>query len=180
MEARSVLAIVFQGAILVALSAAGGVHAQKATRVVTPAQSAARALTDKECVGRKTATRLNVQVGALRSNAGQVVITVFPDDPRRFMAPRGKLARHRVTASAPMSQACFFLPSSSVAYAVFVYHDADGDKEMTRTPAGAPLEGFGFSNDAPTKLGSPSFDAVRFGLKPTGETTIRIKVRYPR
>lgn len=175
MEARSVLI----GAILVALSAAASAHAQKATRVETAPTSAARALTDKECVGRKSATRLNVQVGALRSNAGNVIITVYGGDPSRFMAPRGKLARQRVTTSAPMSQACFWLPSASDAYAVFVYHDANGNKDLDRSPAGMPMEGYGFSNDAPTKFGTPSFDAVRFGVKPVGETTIRVKVRYP-
>ncbi len=165
MEARSVLV----GVIFASLAMAGTAHAQ----------GAARALTDKECIGRKTATRLNVQVGALRSDAGNVVITVYPGDPSRFMAPRGKLARAKIKTSAPMSQACFFLPSAADAYAVAVYHDADGDGDLSRSPAGMPIEGYGFSNDAPTKFGAPSFDAVRFGVKPVGETTIRIKVRYP-
>ncbi|HWT52553.1 MAG TPA: DUF2141 domain-containing protein, partial [Caulobacter sp.] len=165
MEARSVLV--------------GAMFATFATAGVSHAEGVARALTDQECAGRKTAIRLNVQVGALRSNAGNVIITVYPGDPSRFMAPRGKLARQRVTTSAPMSQACFWLPSATDAYAVFVFHDANGNKELDRGPGGMPIEGYGFSNDAPTKFGMPSFDAVRFGVKPIGETTIRIKVRYP-
>lgn len=143
------------------------------------AEGVARALTDKECVGRKTATRLNVQVGALRSNAGEVVITVYPGDPSRFLAPRGKLGRARVRTSAPMSQACFWLPSPTDAYAVEVYHDVNANKSLDRSPEGMPLEGYGFSNDPTTKFAFPSFDSVRFGVKP-GETTIRVKVRYPR
>lgn len=175
MEARSVLL----GALLAVFATSGLAQSQTVKRTATETPIPARALTDKECVGRKSATRLNVQVGALRSNAGNVIITVFGGDPSRFMAPRGKLARQRVTTTAPMSQACFWLPSATDAYAVFVYHDANGDKELDRSPAGMPTEGYGFSNDAPTKFGTPSFDAVRFGLKPVGETTIRIKVRYP-
>lgn len=170
MEARSVLI----GVMFATLATVGIAHAEGASGA-----GVARNLTDKECVGRKTATRLNVQVGALRSNAGNVVITVYPDDPSRFMAPRGKLARARIKTSAPMSQACFFLPSPADAYAVAVYHDADSDGDLDRSPEGMPMEGYGFSNDAPTKFGSPSFDAVRFGVKPVGETTIRVKVRYP-
>lgn len=165
MEARSVLV----GLMFASLAMAGTAHAQMS----------ASQMSDKDCVGRKTGIRLNVQVGALRSNAGNVIITVFPGDPSRFMAPRGKLARQRVTTSAPMSQACFWLPSANDAYAVFVFHDANGNKELDRGPGGMPTEGYGFSNDAPTKFGAPSFDAVRFGVKPVGETTIRIKVRYP-
>lgn len=146
---------------------------------IAQAEGVARPLTDKECAGRKSATRLNVQVGALRSNAGSVVITVFPGDPSRFLAPRGKLERVKIKTSAPMSQACFWLPSATDAYAVMVYHDADGDGDLDRSPQGMPMEGYGFSNDAPTKFAFPSFDSVRFGVKP-GETTIRVKVRYPR
>ena len=165
MEARSVLV----GVMLAALATAG----------IARAEGMAGPMADKDCVGRRTAIRLNVQVGALRSNAGNVIITVYPGDPSRFLNPHGKLARQRVTTSAPMSQACFWLPSATDAYAVFVYHDANGNKELDRSPAGMPMEGYGFSNDAPTKFGAPSFDAVRFGVKPVGETTIRIKVRYP-
>lgn len=142
------------------------------------AEGAAVPLTDKDCVGRKSGTRLTVQVGALRSNAGQVAITIYPSDPRRFLAPRGRLLRQRLKTSAPMTQACFFLPSADV-YAVAVYHDANGNKDLDRTDKGLPAEGYGFSNDAPTGFGSPAFDAVRFAVKP-GANTIRIKVRYPR
>lgn len=150
-----------------------------ATVGIARAEGVARPLTDKECVGRKTATRLNVQVGALRSDAGSVVIVVYPGDPSRFLAPRGKVERAKIKTSAPMSQACFWLPSATDAYAVMVYHDVDSDGDLDRSPQGMPIEGYGFSNDAPTRFASPAFDAVRFGVKP-GETTIRIKVRYPR
>jgi uncharacterized protein (DUF2141 family) len=61
---------------------------------------------------------------------------------------------------------------------VAVYHDVNGNNDLDRSPGHAD-EGYGFSNDAPTRFAVPSFDAVRFGVKP-GETTIRIKVRYPR
>lgn len=165
MKACSVLI----GAVVLATSVPGPLRAE----------GVARALTDKECVGRKSGVRLNVQVGALRSDAGSVVVVVYPGDPSRFLAQRGKVERAKVKTSAPMSQACFWLPSASDAYAVMVYHDADGDGDLDRTPQGMPVEGYGFSNDAPTRFASPAFDAVRFGVKP-GETTIRIKVRYPR
>jgi len=157
----------------------GAMLLTSATVGIAWAEGVARPLTDKECVGRKSATRLNVQVGALRSNAGEVVITVYPGDPSRFLTPRGKVERARVRTSAPMSQACFWLPSPSDAYAVEVYHDANANKELDRSPQGMPLEGYGYSNDAPTRFAFPSFDSVRFGVK-RGETTIRVKVRYPR
>jgi uncharacterized protein (DUF2141 family) len=33
---------------------------------------------------------------------------------------------------------------------------------LDRNAVGMPIEGYGFSNDAPTKFAAPSFDAVRF------------------
>ena len=133
---------------------------------------------DKDCVGRKGDVRLIVQVGALRSNAGEVAITVYPADPERFLAPHGKLLRQRVKTSAPMTQGCFNLPVAD-AYAVEVYHDANASRELDRTALGMPTEGYGFSNDAPTRYARPSYDAARFMVKP-GDNTIRIKIRYPR
>ncbi|PIC00682.1 DUF2141 domain-containing protein [Caulobacter sp. X] len=163
MKARSVLI----GAIFATLAAGSA-----------SAEGLAAPLTDKDCVGRKGDVRLIVQVGALRSNAGEVSITVYPADPDRFLVPRGKLLRQRVKASAPMTQACFNLPVAD-AYAVEAYHDVDTDRELDRNPQGLPTEGYGFSNDAPTRYAKPSYDAVRFMVKP-GDNTIRIKIRYPR
>lgn len=164
MEARSVLV----GALLTVFAVAG----------VARAEGVAGPIQDKDCVGRKTGARLTVQVGALRSNAGEVAITVYPSDPTRFLAPRGKIARQRIKTSAPMTQACFNLPSAG-AYAVSVYHDANANEDFDRNTLGEPMEGFGFSNDAPTRYAVPSFDATRF-LAKTGVNTIRIKMRYPR
>jgi len=130
------------------------------------------------CEGRPTGMKLIVQVGQLKSNQGEVAVTLYPSDPRRFMAPRGKLLRTRVRARAPVTQACFYLPRSD-AYAVAVYHDTNADHDFGRTAVGLPSEGYGFSNDAPTKLGVPTLEAARFHAGP-GDTTLRIKMRYPR
>jgi uncharacterized protein (DUF2141 family) len=167
MEARSVLV----GAMILACVAVESARAEG----VAPAPIT---VSDKDCAGRKTGTRLVVQVGALRSDAGQVVVTVFPSNPDRFLAPHGKIARRRIRTSAPMTQVCFNLPGPDI-YAVAVYHDANNNKDLDRGPQGAPTEGYGFSNDAVTKFAAPSFDAARFAVK-AGDNVIRIKMRYPR
>ncbi len=137
---------------------------------------AAPALADPSCVGKDSDTNLVVQVSGMTSARGEMAITVYPSDPKRFLAPRGKLLRVRMNTAAPVSQACFDLPGPGV-YAVAVYHDANGNRDFDRNAVGMPTEGFGFSNDAPTRFGLPSFDAVRFNVK-AGDNTIRIKLRY--
>jgi uncharacterized protein (DUF2141 family) len=131
-----------------------------------------------DCEGRPSNTKLIVQVSQLRSAQGEVAVTVYPSDPQRFLAPRGKLLRARVKAVAPTTQACFYLPGPD-AYAVAIYHDANANRGFDRNGMGMPIEGFAFSNDAPTKFGVPSFDAARFTVK-AGETVLRVKMRYTR
>ena len=130
------------------------------------------------CAGASAGTRLVVRVEGVRAATGQVVVTVYPDDAKRFLAPHGKLLRRRAPAAAPETQACFELPGPG-AYAVAVYHDADANGRFDRTLVGLPAEGYGFSNDAPTKVGLPAFAAVRFPVHGP-QTTARLTLRYPR
>jgi len=151
MKARTLLC----GAIL--LLAAGGVaHAET-------------------CAGVQSAVKLTVVVTGATPIKGEVAVTVYPDNPRRFLTAKGKLGRQRVEAAEP-SSACFWLPAAGY-YAVAVYHDANADRDFNRSLIGLPTEGFGFSNDAPTKVGLPPFSAVRFKVDGP-ETTIRVKMRY--
>ncbi|KRA59420.1 hypothetical protein ASD79_12145 [Caulobacter sp. Root655] len=131
-----------------------------------------------DCEGRPTGMKLIVQVGQLRSNQGEVAVTLYPSDSHRFMAPRGKLMRARVRTTAPVTQVCFYLPRPD-AYAVAVYHDTNANHDFDRNAVGLPGEGYGFSNDAPTKFGVPTFEAARFRTG-SDNITLRIRMRYPR
>jgi uncharacterized protein (DUF2141 family) len=131
----------------------------------------------EECAGTPSAVKLAVQVVNLRDGKGQVAVTVYPDDPRRFLAKKGKLARVRAPTVRPHTRVCFWLPSPGV-YAVAAYHDADGDSDFDRSPLGAPTEGFGFSNDAPTRFSLPAFEDTRVRVK-AGDNLIRVRMRYP-
>ncbi|MDQ0836252.1 DUF2141 domain-containing protein [Sphingomonas faeni] len=118
--------------------------------------------------------KLTVEATTMHNAVGEVAFTVYPDDKRRFLAKGGKLARARVPADNP--RACFWLKPGH--YAIAQYHDENSDHDFNRTLF-APKEGFGFSNDAPTSIGLPSFDAARTALAPSG-TTVRMKMRYRR
>jgi uncharacterized protein (DUF2141 family) len=130
------------------------------------------------CAGAPAGTRLRLEVTHIRAAEGKVVMTVYPDDAGRFLAPKGKLARLRLPAKAPVTPGCFELPGPG-RYAVAVYHDSNGNDRFDRTLVGLPAEGYGFSNDVPTPTGLPPFEAVRFTVK-AGETTVKIAMRYPR
>lgn len=118
---------------------------------------------------------LQVEVANLRAARGEVAVTVYPNQKSRFLAPRGKLLRARVKAATPVTQACFHLPPGT--YAIAVYHDANANRDFDRNLAGLPAEGFGFSNDAPSRVGLPPLEAVRFPFK-AGDPPLRINMRY--
>lgn len=128
------------------------------------------------CEGDHTpdVARLSVVVTGVRSSDGEVAVTVYPDDKRRFLAKGGKLARIRAKA-APTVRVCFWLPPDK--YEVAIYHDANGDHDFNRTLMGLPAEGFGFSNDPETKVGLPPISAARFALPADGRT-ITIPTHY--
>jgi uncharacterized protein (DUF2141 family) len=148
-----------------------------AVAVVATLACGAGASAAERCEGQsgRKAVKLTVETTSLRAARGEVAVTVYPDDVRRFLARGGKLARVRAPAVSPITQACFWLPPGH--YAVAVYHDQDGDRDFARDALGRPVEGFGFSNDAPARFGLPAFADVRFDLPPGGRT-IRVKMRY--
>jgi uncharacterized protein (DUF2141 family) len=142
--------------------------------VVALSTAASAAETCAGAAGPRMA-RLTVESVGLRAAQGEVAVTVYPDDPSRFLARGGKVARLRPAAVLPATGACFWLPPGT--YAVAVYHDQNGDHQFNRNHLGLPAEGFGFSNDAPTRFSMPAFAATRFTL-PAGGRTLRVRMRY--
>ncbi len=128
------------------------------------------------CDGSEEQSRLLVRVTGMASPKGNVTITVYPDDSKRFLAKGGKLLRVRVPVVQPVTEACFALPAAG-SYAIAVYHDANDDHDFNRTFVGMPAEGYGFSNNPVTKLGLPSLKDVRFAAK-AGDNPIYIKLSY--
>lgn len=129
------------------------------------------------CAGNPGAGRIKLTMIAsgVRSAKGEVAFTLYPDDPRRFLAKGGKLLRVRAPARTPRSTACFWVAPGH--YAAATYHDENGDRNFNRTLF-RPKEGYGFSNDAPTTTGLPSFRSARFAAA-SGSSTIVIRTRYP-
>ena len=141
------------------------------------ALAATPALAAEECAGKPSEHRLTVSVSNIRSAKGEVAITIYPDDAKRFLAPKGKLARQRVPARTPTTSTCFFLPGPGF-YAIAVYHDINADQDFNRSLVGMPTEGYGFSNDAPTTIGLPAYNTVRFRV-PAGSSRTALRMRYP-
>jgi len=131
----------------------------------------------QDCTGRPSATRLIVTVSNVRAAQGLIAVTLYADDPSRFLARRGSLYVGRVPARAGVTRVCIHVPAPGT-YGLAVYHDANADRRFDRTMIGLPAEGYGFSNDAPTLFGLPRFRSVRLAVPRDGFQT-GVRLRYP-
>jgi uncharacterized protein (DUF2141 family) len=117
------------------------------------------------------AADLVVRIEGLRSTAGLVRVAVCPQDSF-------------TTAKCPHSGAAEAASGVVVVkdvpdgiYAVQAFHDEDGDGDLDRNGFW-PLEGMGFSRDAPMRLGPPRFRDAAVAI--TGDATVTLKMRYHR
>ena len=131
-----------------------------------------------DCTGPASPIRLFVDVEGVRSDRGQIAVTLYADDRKQFLAKKGSLYTGRVASRTPMTRVCIHLPAPGT-YALAVYHDEDGNQRFNRTGIGFPAEAYGFSNNPGTLFGLPSFSSVRFTVSGTDKVTT-IKLKYPR
>jgi len=129
------------------------------------------------CTGTPSDTWLFITATGMRNASGQLAITLYEDNPRKFLAHRGSLYVGRVQAVAGMTRGCIFVPRAGV-YAIALYHDENDNQKFDRTGIGLPAEGYGFSNNPPTLVGLPSFRSVRLNVPRTGLATT-IQMKYP-
>ncbi len=129
------------------------------------------------CVGPSSATWLNVTAQQVRGSGGFITLTLYPDDPARFLKPMGSLYVVKVRARAGTTRACIFVPMTG-SYALALYHDANANGKLDRNAIGIPKEGFGFSGNPKIQLSAPSLASARLTVGAPGAQT-RILMRYP-
>ena len=129
------------------------------------------------CTGPTSDTWIAVAVEGVRSSAGLIALTLYPDNPRKFLVRNGSLYVTRVPARADTTTACIYVPHPGV-YAIAIYHDENGNQIIDRTGIGLPAEGYGFANNPSTLAGLPSFQSVRLSIPRSGLLT-RVRLKYP-
>lgn len=129
------------------------------------------------CTGPVSGLWLNVTIEQVRNAGGYIVLTLYPDDQRRFLKPNGSLYVTKVKARAGITEACIFVPVAG-AYGLALYHDENGNGKIDRNMIGIPKEGFGFSNNPRIFMSAPSFKSVRMAVSGNGASA-RIRMKYP-
>lgn len=125
--------------------------------------------------GPAAAADLVVRIDKLRSADGVVRLALYDGD-ERFLQSGGARAGADPKAAADGVEVVFpQLPPGR--YAVATYHDENGNGAFDTGLLGLPLEGFGFSNDAPVLLGPPSFADAAVSVPAEGATIV-VRMRY--
>jgi uncharacterized protein (DUF2141 family) len=120
--------------------------------------------------------RVEVTMTGFKDAAGQALVALFLTDSNWPDPDESTFA----TVAAPIRDGQAFAVVENVPagpFAVSVFHDTDGDRELDSGALGIPSEAYGFSADARSPFGPPKFDEARLELA-AGETkqiTIRVK-----
>lgn len=130
---------------------------------------------DTLCHGAPSAARLRISVEGVRSGQGQVAVTLYGDDKKKFL--HQELGSYFDPARPGVTSICVSLPHPGT-YAVVAYHDANSNKDLDTGALGIPREGYAFSNNVRPVLSAPSFNSVKIEAGP-GDTFLHLRLHYP-
>lgn len=123
------------------------------------------------------ATTVSVDLTGLRNKAGLIHICMTAK-PKAFpngcnSDPDRRVASIKASDTGPL----ILRDVPPGHYAIALLHDENGNKKMDKTLF-LPKEGFGFSRDAPVRMGPPSFNAAAFDITAGKPVRMTMKVRY--
>jgi uncharacterized protein (DUF2141 family) len=102
---------------------------------------------------------LQVQIDGARSDSGVVRVMLF-DGPDGYPTEPGKAIRSLASRITKGQAVVVFEHLAAGTYALFAFHDEDGDGKIRSNFIGMPKEGVGASNNAKGRMGPPSFKAA--------------------
>ena len=120
---------------------------------------------------------VQVTVTGLRSDKG-LVRACMTSHEASFPQCRGDATAYSASARAHEGRLTLSFPNVRPGrYAIALLHDENGNGKADRALGMMPKEGFGFSRDAPVRMGPPRFDEAALDLG-NGDRTVEIRMRY--
>lgn len=118
---------------------------------------------------------LTVVVENIKQARGQIVVGLF-DSPSTFLT---KPAQGQLSPASQLSKegtlTFIFHDLPDGAYAISAFHDLDEDGKLTRNVMGIPTEPYGFSGQAASQFGPPSFQDAAIKLVANSKVTIQLQ-----
>ena len=120
---------------------------------------------------------IKVTVTNMRSADGVVLACMTPSD-KSFPKCRGVAGTKAAKVDAQEGTLSLtFTDVKPGRYAIAVLHDENANGKADRALGMMPKEGFGFSRDAPVRMGPPSFKDAAFDMA-DDDRAMTIKMRY--
>lgn len=119
---------------------------------------------------------VSLTVSGLRSHKGQVLVCMTRA-PKDFPDCRADVAAFTAVLPAGPPVQITFSHVPAGRYAIAVLHDENGNGRPDRAFGVIPIEGFGFSRDAPARMGPPRFADAAFAVS-GDDITQPIRMRY--
>jgi uncharacterized protein (DUF2141 family) len=116
---------------------------------------------------------LVVTIDGLRSDKGNVRLGLFRKEG--WLDDARTVGHAVVKAALPTRIVMPDVPPG--VYGIAVFHDENANGKHDTNFFGLPLEGYGFSRDAPIMLGPPKFDDAMFEVTGQG-AELRFRMRY--
>ena len=119
---------------------------------------------------------ISVPVTGLRNNVGDVrcglfnSAATFPKDGQQFQGVASPIVNQQAT--------CTFTNVPPGTYAVALFHAAPGQTVMKKGMFGQPLDGYGFSRNAPIGMGPPAFGDAAYAYA-GGAVSFPVTITYP-
>lgn len=122
-------------------------------------------------------TRVTLKVTDLRNGEG-IVRACMTADPDSFPRCRGVSGAHAATTAAHKGEIVLSFDNVRPGrYAIALLHDENGNGKADRALGMMPKEGFGFSRDAPVRMGPPGFGDAAIDIGET-DRSLTIRMRY--
>lgn len=119
---------------------------------------------------------VTVKVTGIR-NAEGVVRACMTTDARKFPRCQGNPDAHSTVVNAATSVTLTFRGVKPGHYALALLHDENNNGKADRALGMMPREGYGFSRDAPVRMGPPRFEQAAFDIAGAPQT-LTVKMRY--
>lgn len=115
-----------------------------------------------------------VHVTGLKNKTSKLYVAVF-NSAEGFPKPEHSRTTTTIPVSAESVDFSLSLPDTSTT-GIAIFQDLNGDGKLTKNGFGLPIEPYGFSNNARSTFGPPSFSQAAFKVNEKS-TSIKISVR---
>jgi len=116
---------------------------------------------------------LEVQVTQIEKVHGQIGLCIYNSKETYMYSDEAILCQWANVKDSWVSFKLESLPSGD--YAIVIFQDLNGNKDLDTNFIGIPKEPYGFSNNPSTRFGPPSFEGASFKVGSNTEIEIELK-----